>query len=96
MSDSTKPMDNSQDNQNAEELSQLLDSALQDFNKKKTSDEELDDLMADMDREAAQKAAQEFNHMLQQMIQVFLSCQMTNSFRSKNSWKRIVHPKAVN
>jgi hypothetical protein len=68
--ESSKTSENLEDKQNVEELSQLLDSALQDFNKKKTTDDELDDLMADLDREAAQKAAQEFNHMLQQMIQV--------------------------
>ncbi|KAI1725369.1 pex19 protein family domain-containing protein [Ditylenchus destructor] len=50
-------------------LSKLLDDALGDFGKVKTSDEELDDFMSTMDREAAQKAAGKFQQMLQQLAQ---------------------------
>lgn len=81
--ESSKP----NENKDAEELSQLLDSALQDFSKKKTNDDDdLDDYMEKLDAEAAQKAAKEFNHMLQQMIQVIYRIQVKiQIYRYKNS-----------
>jgi hypothetical protein len=58
------------------ELSQLLDDALQDFgaNRRATaaanSDAELDELMSTMDRDAAQKAAKDFETMLTQLAEL--------------------------
>lgn len=52
-----------------ESLSALLDDALGDFGKTKTSDQELDDFMDAMDREAAQKAAGKFQQMLQKLVE---------------------------
>lgn len=49
------------------ELSDLLDSALNDFGKFKTTDDDLDDYMSSLDRDAAQKAATNFHEMLEKM-----------------------------
>lgn len=54
----------------ADDLSELLDSALKDFGKAKTTDEELDEIMDGLDREATQKAAKNFQAMLEGMVTV--------------------------
>uniref|UniRef100_A0A915EAN6 Peroxin-19 n=1 Tax=Ditylenchus dipsaci TaxID=166011 RepID=A0A915EAN6_9BILA len=65
-SEDAKDADKQEDEDN---LSSLLDSALGDFGKNKKSDDDLDDFMASMDREAAQKAAKKFQQMLEEMAQ---------------------------
>lgn len=50
-----------------DDLTELLDSALNDFGKTKTSDDDLDDFMSSLDRDAAQKAAANFHEMLEKM-----------------------------
>jgi peroxin-19 len=52
----------------ADDLSDLLDNALQDFGKKKNTDDDLDEFMAGIDREAAQQAAKNFQVMLENMV----------------------------
>lgn len=54
-----------------EDLSTLLDSALADFSKPKNTDDELDSLMAKMDAEAMEKAAQNFDKSIQKKKQNF-------------------------
>ncbi|KHJ82818.1 hypothetical protein OESDEN_17487 [Oesophagostomum dentatum] len=57
--------------QDAEGLSELLDDALKGFtDRPRTTDDELDEIMAEQDQAAAQKAAGEFQTMLQQMVKV--------------------------
>ncbi|CAP27118.1 Protein CBR-PRX-19 [Caenorhabditis briggsae] len=56
-----------------EELSALLDETLGDFDETpkvapRNTDDELDELMASADQEAAQKAAKDFQKMLEQMV----------------------------
>ncbi|VDM40771.1 unnamed protein product [Toxocara canis] len=46
------------------ELSALLDSALDDFGRARNTDDEIDSMMETMDREAAQKAATNFDSMM--------------------------------
>ncbi|KAH7731713.1 PRX-19 protein [Aphelenchoides avenae] len=59
---------NTENNTKTDDLAELLDSALKDFGKSKTSDEELDELMDGLDREATQKAAKNFQAMLEGMV----------------------------
>ncbi|CAI5445231.1 unnamed protein product [Caenorhabditis angaria] len=58
----------------ADELSELLDSTLKNFDETKvvpkSTDDELDELMDLQDQKAAQKAAGDFQKMLEQMVQV--------------------------
>ncbi|EYC06996.1 hypothetical protein Y032_0072g641 [Ancylostoma ceylanicum] len=57
--------------QDAEGLSELLDDALKGFaDRPRTTDDELDEIMAEQDQAAAQKAAGDFQAMLQQMVKV--------------------------
>uniref|UniRef100_A0A914RLL6 Peroxin-19 n=1 Tax=Parascaris equorum TaxID=6256 RepID=A0A914RLL6_PAREQ len=49
------------------ELSALLDSALEDFGRARNTDAELDSMMETMDREAAQKAASNFDSMMRNL-----------------------------
>lgn len=49
------------------ELLNLLDNALDDFDKPKTSDDDLDEFMYSLDRNAAQKAAKNFHEMLEKI-----------------------------
>ncbi|CAJ0942531.1 unnamed protein product, partial [Mesorhabditis belari] len=58
------------DHQNDKELADLLDSSLKDFGKTRTTDDELDEMMASHDQEAAKRAASDFQMMLQQMMSV--------------------------
>ncbi|VDO30936.1 unnamed protein product [Haemonchus placei] len=52
-------------------LSELLDDALKGFSERpRTTDDELDEIMAAHDQAAAQKAAGDFQQMLQQMVKV--------------------------
>jgi len=56
-----------------EELAKLLDKSLGEFGQhkaKRCSDDELDNLMQGMDRQAAQKAARDFENMLRQLAEV--------------------------
>ncbi|CAJ0580885.1 unnamed protein product, partial [Mesorhabditis spiculigera] len=53
-----------------DELANLLDSSLKDFGKQKNTDDDLDDIMAAHDQEAARKAAADFNEMLKNMVQM--------------------------
>uniref|UniRef100_A0A1I7UUX8 Peroxin-19 n=1 Tax=Caenorhabditis tropicalis TaxID=1561998 RepID=A0A1I7UUX8_9PELO len=60
-------------NKTDEELSQLLEETLAEFSNPpppppRTTDDELDALMANADQEAAQKAAKDFQRMLEQMV----------------------------
>uniref|UniRef100_A0A0K0D9I2 Peroxin-19 n=1 Tax=Angiostrongylus cantonensis TaxID=6313 RepID=A0A0K0D9I2_ANGCA len=65
---SDPPMKDSQD---VESLSELLDDALKGFTERpRTTDDELDEIMAEHDQAAAQKAAGDFQAMLQQMVKV--------------------------
>ncbi|KAJ1350705.1 hypothetical protein KIN20_006570 [Parelaphostrongylus tenuis] len=67
-SDGDPPKNDSQDVQG---LSELLDDALKGFKERpRTTDDELDELMAEHDQAAAQKAAGDFQAMLQQMVRV--------------------------
>ncbi|VDM56145.1 unnamed protein product [Angiostrongylus costaricensis] len=59
------------DSQDVESLSELLDDALKGFTERpRTTDDELDEIMAEQDQAAAQKAAGDFQAMLQQMVKV--------------------------
>ncbi|KAK6743573.1 hypothetical protein RB195_010693 [Necator americanus] len=59
------------DVKDAEGLSELLDDALKGFTERpRTTDDELDEIMAVQDQAAAQKAAGDFQAMLQQMVKV--------------------------
>ncbi|XGW16113.1 hypothetical protein V3C99_001506 [Haemonchus contortus] len=52
-------------------LSELLDDALKGFSERpRTTDDELDEIMAEHDQAAAQKAAGDFQQMLQQMVKI--------------------------
>ena len=51
-----------------EDLSKLLDSALNDFGKTKLSDDDFDEFMANQDKKEVQKAAKDFQQMLEQMV----------------------------
>lgn len=60
-------------NKTDEELSALLDQTLSEFSSNpapapRNTDDELDELMASADQEAAQKAAKDFQKMLEQMV----------------------------
>lgn len=56
------------DYNNAEEdLSNLLDNALNDFGKNKLNDDDFDEFMATQDKKEVQQAAKDFQQMLEQM-----------------------------
>ncbi|PIO71591.1 hypothetical protein TELCIR_06502 [Teladorsagia circumcincta] len=60
-----------QDIKDVDGLSELLDDALKGFSERlRTTDDELDEIMASHDQAAAQKAAADFQQMLQQMVKV--------------------------
>ncbi|KAK0417292.1 hypothetical protein QR680_012925 [Steinernema hermaphroditum] len=56
--------------ENREDLATLLDSALADFGKQRNTDNEIDELMEKFDNSAAKEAAQQFQNMLTQMLEV--------------------------
>ncbi|CAD6185704.1 unnamed protein product [Caenorhabditis auriculariae] len=72
MSDAEKPSSSGDKNDDVDELAKMLDNAVKDFKPAppKNTDDELDELMAVKDQEAAQKAASDFQSMLAQMVKV--------------------------
>jgi hypothetical protein len=63
---------NKQPSEADNDLSDLLDNALGDFASQKkagTTDDDLDDFMTSIDQEAAQKAAKNFQHMLEALAE---------------------------
>lgn len=51
-----------------DDLSNLLDSALNDFGKNKLSDDDFDEFMANQDKAEVQKVGKDFQQMLEQMV----------------------------
>ena len=60
------------ENKDANDLAKLLDETLGDFEKRKVTDDELDEIMNEHDRTAIQKSAQEFDVMLSKLSEVSL------------------------
>lgn len=50
-----------------DDLTKLLDETLSDFEKRKVTDDELDDIMQEYDKSAVQKSAKEFDAMLNKL-----------------------------
>uniref|UniRef100_A0A914PRG5 Peroxin-19 n=2 Tax=Panagrolaimus TaxID=55784 RepID=A0A914PRG5_9BILA len=52
------------DDKNVENLSKMLDETLKDFNTRRVTDDDLDDFMADYDKQALQRSGEEFDTLL--------------------------------
>lgn len=59
-----------EEKQQINDLAKLLDETLVDFDRRKVTDDDLDDIMADYDKTAVQKSAERFDSMLSQLSEV--------------------------
>lgn len=61
-----------------DDLAKLLDETIGEFERRKVTDDELDEIMTEHDRTAIQKSAQEFDVMLGKLSEVNLKSKGTN------------------